>query len=122
MNRSRPLLDVLLHHELIPSAKSKNTVVFLHGLMGNGNNLKTLAKKLSQQHCVSALLMDLRGHGKSPSTDQNNEPATLNNCAKDVLFTLKSLGYNDANSPVSIVGHRYGTFMTICFLSLLFDF
>ena len=119
MHRTKPLLDVLLHHELIPS-KSSKPIVFLHGLLGNGKNLKTLAKKVSERHSMSALLLDLRGHGKSPSTCMGGRPGvtTLNNCAKDVLYTLRSLGYHGDNSPVGIVGHRYDSIFD-CVKSIL---
>lgn len=49
-----------------PSSSSRRpVVVFLHGLLGNCKNLRTLAKRLVQETGITALLMDLRGHGQS---------------------------------------------------------
>ena len=102
MNRTKPLLSLMLKHEVVPSSGSK-VVVFLHGLLGSGKNLKTFAKRLSDRHeHIKPLLLDLRGHGSSPPGSNT----TLNKCAQDVIFTLKHLGFVGDNSPIGVVGHR----------------
>ena len=42
-------------------------VVFLHGLMGQGRNFRTVAKDLDDY--ASSLLVDLPNHGASPHTE-----------------------------------------------------
>ena len=118
-----------LHHEWILDGKiakhtvdldfhSKGTVVFLHGLLGSGKNLRTLAKKLSQETGISALLFDLRGHGQSkPNANANaSESANVDmdslhsiyNCSMDVVQTLENLNLVGDKSPIGIVGHSFG--------------
>lgn len=71
-----------------------SSTVFLHGLLGNGKNLKTVARKFG-----GGSLVDLRGHGKSPS---GSSPHTFENCAKDVLKTV------GPGTQATIVGHSFG--------------
>lgn len=80
----------ILHTSEIDGSKE---AVYLHGLLGNGKNLTTMAKRFGGGH-----LPDLRGHGKSPS---GSGPHTFENCAKDVLVSTDG-------SPSTIVGHSFG--------------
>lgn len=84
-----------LHTTQVEGASSSSTV-FLHGLLGNGKNLKTMAAKFG-----GGILMDLRGHGKSPG---GSPPHTFESCAKDVLFTVGTF----QSPPPTIVGHSFG--------------
>jgi pimeloyl-ACP methyl ester carboxylesterase len=75
--------------------------VYLHGLLGNGKNLTTMARKFGG---MSSMLLDLRGHGQSPC---GSPPHTFEECAKDVLETIR------AEEPLifskaSMVGHSFG--------------
>jgi len=109
----------VLHHEWVGGDASKNsscnnkdndTIVFLHGLLGNGKNLKTLAKKVVATHNSSknttttrGVLMDLRGHGRS--THSNFEgPHTFDSCVNDVQTTLS----DNAQFPSLVMGHSWG--------------
>lgn len=112
----------VLHHEWIggnqkqqqqqqPTFNDDNddTIVFLHGLLGNGKNLKTLAKKVVATHnnnrevATNGLLMDLRGHGQS--THSNFEgPHTFDSCVEDVHTTLKPI----QTEPSLVMGHSWG--------------
>jgi len=55
------------------------TILFMHGLLGSGRNLKTFARKVVQQQssnrgsCRGGILMDLRGHGTSFQTQKREE-------------------------------------------------
>jgi hypothetical protein len=106
-------------------------VVFLHGLLGSGKNLRTLAKKFTKETGMSALLLDLRGHGQSnnnsntptahttstththeddtePALDQHEPPHSIYNCSMDVIHTVASLNLVGEDSPIGVVGHSFG--------------
>jgi len=105
--------------KVIPSSKmdvsnDKEVIVFLHGLLGNAKNLRTPAKKLTQQlpH-LNALLIDIRGHGNSStpsptSSSQFSQPHNFHHCVQDICRTLSGLGLTGLNSPTSICGHSLG--------------
>lgn len=120
----------LLHHEwiidgkIIPRSASahvgqddRRTVIFLHGLLGSGKNLRNPAKRLTQQFPnLKALLLDLRGHGQSSNGSMSNkhmpgdhEQHTIFNCAQDIVETTKKLNLTGQNhSPIGIIGHSFG--------------
>lgn len=115
MKRTLPTLQrFVLRHELLGPQDGK-IVVFLHGLLGSGNNLRTLAKRIQQKHNhIAPLLLDLRGHGQSPSGEGSSDPTTLNCCAKDVINTVQELGLRGGGkSPVCVIGHRYSSANTL---------
>jgi len=55
------------HHIVqAPNSQPTVTVLFLHGILGSGRNLRTLATRLCQQiPQLRVVLVDLRGHGDS---------------------------------------------------------
>lgn len=131
-NTAATVDPVLLHYDWVTEAPSPvlatptsddhsanataHLVVGLHGLLGNGRNIRTLVKTYCQallqdkkhqasshqqlqqhgggdsqqqrQHNVYGLTMDLRGHGGSAS---GSFPPTMQACAQDVHATLESL-------------------------------
>lgn len=110
-----------------PNITSENVIVFLHGLLGNCKNLKSLAKRIVEETGVTALMMDLRGHGQSHDKDRGldddhdknnnnnnnnnhnkNNNNTIQNCAEDVIYTLHKLNLVGHHSPKGIVGHSFG--------------
>ena len=120
----------ILHHEWITGGKitkerpersgdgtqQQGTVVFLHGLLGSGKNLRMPAKRLTQAHPhLTALMLDLRGHGTTSALNtlgiekDNRVVHTLQSCADDVIHTVKRLGLvGPVESPVGVVGHSFG--------------
>ncbi|MGA9520410.1 MAG: alpha/beta fold hydrolase [Myxococcaceae bacterium] len=77
--------------------------VLLHGFMGQGKNLRTLAQKWSERDPSRVFLVpDLRGHGTSPAAD---EQTTLAVMARDVLETARAEGFS---GPLDFVGHSQG--------------
>ena len=88
----------------------QQTIVFLHGLLGNAKNLRTPAKKLTRQlPNYSALLLDVRGHGGSSSSSGNFvQPHNFQSCVQDIFDTLTPLGLIGASSPIAICGHSLG--------------
>jgi predicted alpha/beta-fold hydrolase len=72
--------------------KNEYTILFLHGLLGNGRNLKTFARNVVKQQQSSGILMDIRGHGKSYQTqkqDNDNDTydtiSTFQDCTQDII-------------------------------------
>ena len=103
------------------NTRNNDVIVFLHGLLGNNKNLRTPAKKLSQQTGVNALMLDLRGHGLSQLQLQSNTHSgnnnthnrshshhSIHNCANDVIHTLQQLNLTGLSSPKYICGHSFG--------------
>ena len=123
VSSTRPNLGIL-HHEWIaagkvasekhPSSDDDRVVVFLHGLLGNGKNLRTPAKKLTELHpSLSVLLLDLRGHGmthvEKSKTEPFTQPHSIDACANDIHETLTSLKLvGPTKSPIGIIGHSFG--------------
>eukprot|EP00984_Skeletonema_dohrnii_P017283 scaffold7838_cov81-Skeletonema_dohrnii-CCMP3373.AAC.3 len=94
-------------HDIIN--QDKQTIVFLHGLLGNAKNLRTPAKKLTRQlPNLSAILLDVRGHGGSSGSQQHVQPHNFHSCVSDIFHTLKPLGLVGENSPTAICGHSLG--------------
>jgi esterase len=77
------------------------STVLLHGFLGSGKNLRTLAQRWSALAPERTLLMpDLRGHGESPPLTAG---ADLDALAADVLAAAASLP-----GPLTLVGHSLG--------------
>lgn len=73
-------------------------VVLLHGLLGDGGNLRALARRLAADHC--AYLPDLRNHGRSPHGDAMD----WHSLAADVAETLEACGVRSFH----LLGHSLG--------------
>lgn len=73
-------------------------VVFLHGLLGAGQNFGAIQKALAGRWRVLAL--DLRNHGSSPHAPGMTYPEM----AADVAETLRAAGA----WPASVIGHSMG--------------
>jgi pimeloyl-ACP methyl ester carboxylesterase len=74
------------------------TVVFLHGLFGQGRNFATIAKSLIPE--ARSLLVDLPNHGRSAWT----EGVDLVDMADDVAAAVRER----TRTPVVLVGHSLG--------------
>ena len=92
-----------LAFERIEGTDPQAEILFLHGILGRGANLRTLAKRFVAT-CAgwSAVLCDLRGHGASK--DLGGEPATLAQCAGDVL----ALSARSTHPVGAVFGHSFG--------------
>jgi len=75
-----------------------HTIVLIHGLFGNLDNLGLLARDLKKDHQVVSI--DLRNHGLSLHSDEHNYAAM----AQDVLELVQHLGL----AQYTIVGHSMG--------------
>jgi pimeloyl-ACP methyl ester carboxylesterase len=77
--------------------------VLLHGFMGQGKNLRTLAQRWFDRDPSRVFLIpDLRGHGVSPAADDHTDLRTM---AEDVLETARAEGFD---GPLDFVGHSQG--------------
>lgn len=84
-----------------------STIVLLHGILGSGQNLRSFARRVANEHPGSkCVLVDLRAHGESPSYygDGTGPPATVDKCADDVKRLLSSMKL----SPEVLWGHSFG--------------
>ena len=99
--------NLLLNYQLQPATEAPNaqTMVFLHGLFGDMNNLGIIARNFADQFNI--LRVDLRNHGASFHADEMNY--TL--MAED----LKNLLIELHLSNVIVIGHSMGgkTAMTL---------
>ena len=74
-------------------------VVFLHGLMGQGRNFRTVAKDLDDY--ASSLLVDLPNHGASPHTE-TFDYVEMAEAVRDAIREVWPEG------TVNLVGHSMG--------------
>lgn len=95
----------MLAYERLPASHTDatpKTIFFLHGILGRGRNLRTLARGLvARRPGWDAVVVDLRGHGQSLDVPG---PDTLAEAARDVQQVAASLGQRvDA-----VFGHSFG--------------
>lgn len=74
-------------------------VAFLHGLLGQGKNLATIAKAVADTH--PGLLVDLPDHGRSPWSDDFSYAAMADVVAAE-------LRARDGGAPLTVLGHSMG--------------
>lgn len=98
---SSPLPVKLAFEHIASRGHATQRIVFLHGMLGRGNNLRTVARRfLEQRPTWDAWLVDLRGHGASP---KGSPQPSLTAAATDVVALCAG------SMPVrAIVGHSFG--------------
>ena len=86
----------------IDGARAARGAAFLHGILGRGNNLRTIARQFVEKRPEwSAWLVDLRGHGESP---KGMPDPSLESAARDVVTLASSEGM-----PLgAVIGHSFG--------------
>lgn len=78
-------------------------VILIHGFLGSGRNLSSLARSWAQADpSLWFLLPDLPGHGTSPSLRPDADLTTM---AEEVVATARAHG---VEGPLSITGHSLG--------------
>lgn len=84
------------------TGQAQKTLLFVHGILGSGANLRGIATRIvDNDPSWAAALVDLRGHGRSPLLAP---PHTLAACAADLCALESGLPH-----PVQgIVGHSFG--------------
>jgi len=91
-----------LSTDLLEGAHAARTILFLHGILGRGNNLRSLARRfIEARPGWDAVLVDLRGHGRSP---KGTPGASLEAAARDVV----ELATRTSHPVAAIAGHSFG--------------
>jgi pimeloyl-ACP methyl ester carboxylesterase len=95
-------MTVELAFQAIDGERPTRAIAFLHGILGSGKNLKSIATQFVQQKPEwTAWLVDLRGHGQSP---KGTAEPSLEAAARDVV----ALGTRGGLPLGAIVGHSLG--------------
>ena len=84
----------------LKGAAPQNTVIFLHGLLGQGRTWRQFVLNESISNERDIFLVDLRNHGDS----DHHHSMTYNEMADDLLKFIDSR----ALSQVTLVGHNIG--------------
>jgi esterase len=96
------MTTVDLAFERIDGANPERTIVFLHGILGRGKNLRSIASRfIEARRGWTAYLADVRGHGQSPKSTPD---PSLQSAARDVV----SLAARAAQPLGAIAGHSFG--------------
>lgn len=97
---------------LVGEPNAPKLALLLHGALGSGNNLRSLAVKLSKlRPDYRFCLVDLRHHGESQGAPP---PNTLEACAQDLAALIAQLG----QEPAAIAGHSFGGKTALMFATL----
>lgn len=92
----------MLHHLLEARPGATRHAWLLHGILGSGQNLRSVARRLvAELPDWGVLLPDLRHHGES---HEQPGPDTVDACAADLLALADHLGL----SPETAIGHSFG--------------
>jgi pimeloyl-ACP methyl ester carboxylesterase len=99
-------------HSFVGEPGAPKLAFFLHGALGSGNNLRSLASKLAKLRSEYRFcLVDLRHHGDSQGAPP---PNTLAACAGDLAALIAELG----QEPEVILGHSFGGKTALMFAQL----
>jgi pimeloyl-ACP methyl ester carboxylesterase len=99
-------------HSFVGEPGAPKLAFFLHGALGSGNNLRSLASKLAKLRPEYRFcLVDLRHHGDSQGAPP---PNTLAACAGDLASLIAELG----QEPEVILGHSFGGKTALMFAQL----
>jgi len=100
--------SVPLHHYDLPARSEPvtSTIISSHGLLGSGNNWRSILTKpqINQQRQI--ILTDLRNHGQSTHSNQNS----IVSMANDIIELTKQVRQN---SPIVLLGHSLGGKMSM---------
>lgn len=88
-----------LNYQII-GEDSSSKLVFLHGIMGQGRNWLSIAKKFSNR--CQCLIYDQRGHGRSYHPTQGFD---LTDYVEDLGQLLDEVGWT---SKIKLIGHSMG--------------
>src|SRR5436853_6175104 len=95
-------MSVDLAFDRVDGARPERAIAFLHGILGRGINLRTIARRFVEARpSWTAWLVDLRGHGRSP---KGTPAPSLQAAARDVV----DLAERAALPLGAIAGHSFG--------------
>ena len=105
-------MSFVVAHSLVGEPSATKLALLLHGALGSGNNLRSLASKLSKLRPEYRFcLVDLRHHGASQGAPA---PNTLEACARDLATLIEQLG----QEPQVLAGHSFGGKTSLMFAQL----
>jgi len=105
-------LSFTLAHSFVGEPSAAKLALLMHGVLGSGNNLRSLASKLGKLRPEYRFcLVDLRHHGESQGAPP---PNTLEACAHDLDVLIRQLG----QEPQVIAGHSFGGKTALMFAAL----
>jgi esterase len=95
-------MAVKLAVDRIPGKRAVRAIAFLHGILGRGSNLRSIAREFVEQSPTwTAWLVDLRGHGRSP---KGTPDPSLESAARDIA----ALAVREGLPLHAIFGHSFG--------------
>lgn len=93
---------MILAHSVVGDQSAPHLAFLLHGVLGAGHNLRSLAKRLTERRADwRIVLVDIRLHGKSIGFQG---PHTLEACTEDLVRLAEHLG----QAPRAVLGHSLG--------------
>jgi esterase len=98
-------MSIDLAFDQLDGARASRTIAFLHGILGRGNNLRSIARRFIEERPEwTAWLVDLRGHGRSP---KGTPGPSVEAAAGDVVKLARRA--SQAGLPfAAIAGHSFG--------------
>lgn len=108
------MANPIVHSALVRSAavQPRRVLLFLHGILGSGSNLRSLAQALVQADPSLAIyLVDLRLHGKSRAFAP---PHDVHACAHDLVALERTLAW----PVVGVLGHSFGGKVALAYHAL----
>ncbi len=95
-------MKVELAFDRIAGANAQQSIAFLHGILGRGANLRSIARRFVEERANwTAFMIDLRGHGRSP---KGSAGGSLQAAATDVIEFAARVEPGLA----AIAGHSFG--------------
>jgi esterase len=105
-------VSFLLSHSLVGDPAAPKLAFVLHGALGAGHNLRSIAQKLAKlRPDYRFVLPDLRHHGASQGAPP---PDTLEACARDLEQLSREIG----QAPSVVIGHSFGGKVALMFAAL----
>lgn len=105
-------MSFVLSHFVVGEPNAPKLAFLLHGALGAGHNLRSLAHKLVKLRPEYRLVLpDLRHHGASQGAPP---PDTLEACALDLRTLSGALG----QTPSVVIGHSFGGKVALMLASL----
>lgn len=93
-----------LHYQFL-NRNARQSIIFLHGILGNHKNLSSVANFKSIKTNFNSYLIDLRNHGQSFHTLRNR----ITDHAEDIIRFMDEQGLSSAN----LIGHSFGAKVAI---------
>jgi esterase len=96
--------DPIVNNSIVrsPGGEPSRALLFLHGILGTGANLRSLAQAFVQSDpSLAVYLVDLRLHGKSRAFAP---PHDVRACARDLVALESTL----AQPVIGVLGHSFG--------------